>query len=97
MELIKTMKDLQAKWSWTGKLAGVLPTFYDETTKESQVTLKELREKFERGVLDPIHRATIFREAAAYGQTLFELDKSKSSRAAQEYQNLIDHIVRITK
>lgn len=95
MSLVKTMQKLQADWNWNGKLAGVLPTFYDDTTKETQATMTTLREKFGTGVLDPIHRGTIMRECAAYGQTVWEMDKG--SRAAQEYQVLVDHIIKVAK
>jgi len=33
MELLSLLK---ANWHWPGKLLGILPTFYDEQTKESQ-------------------------------------------------------------
>jgi chromosome partitioning protein len=41
-------------------------------------------------VLSPIPRATILRECAVEGKTIFELDPR--SRAAHQYQRLVDHI-----
>lgn len=74
-------------------LAGVLPTFYDDTTKESKAVVKELKQEFNESVLPPIHRATILREAAAAGKTIFEI--SPKHRAAEEYRTLVEYILRL--
>jgi len=95
MKLLDTLKTIQADHAWHGQLIGILPTFYDETTRESAAILQDLKEQFDKGVMDVIHRATILRECAAYGQTIFEADKS--SRAAKEYKKAIDHIVKVAK
>ncbi len=65
----------------------VLPTFYDQVTKESRENLGQLRQTFGAAVLDPIHRATILRECAALGRTVFE--HAPDSRAAREYAALV--------
>lgn len=65
------------------QLLGVIPTFYDEVTKESKKTLAQLREDFGETVWLPIHRATVLRECTAEAATIFE--KMPKSRAAQEY------------
>ena len=83
MELLAILKD---KWHWSGRLLGVLPTFYDEQTSESHKSLVELQEGFGESVLKPIHRATILRECAAEGKTIFEM--APASRAAGEYEEL---------
>jgi len=95
IKLMDTLRDIKKDYGWTGKLLGIIPTFYDGSTRESQAILNELTEKFKDGVLNPIHRATILRECAAYGQTIFEFDKD--SRSAQEYINLIDYVLEVTK
>lgn len=96
LKLSGTLQTIKAKHGWSGMLAGVLPTFYDEATRESKTVLADLKAKFgARNVLDVIHRAVILREAAAFGQTVFELDGA--SRAATEYQALVSHILKITK
>lgn len=74
---------------------GVLPTFYDQVTKESAATLEDLEKNFKGRVIDPIHRATILRECAAFGKTIFEHDPK--GRAAQEYSQLVDHTLEVTK
>lgn len=91
-KVVQMMSLLQSSKKWKGSLLGVLPTFYDEQTRESKATLEILRETFGSSLLAPIHRATILRECAAEGQTIFE--KDPNSRAAQEYQTLADLVVK---
>jgi chromosome partitioning protein len=50
----------------------ILPTFFDRTTKETMVQLKELVDAFGGHVWPPIPQDTRVREAAAYGQTVWE-------------------------
>jgi chromosome partitioning protein len=85
-KMIELLAILQNRKEWGGSLLGVLPTFYDELTRESRATYETLREMFGESLLAPIHRATLLRECAAEGQTIFE--KAPESRAAQEYQAL---------
>lgn len=73
------------------QLLGVIPTFYDQVTKESRVTLAQLRERFEDTVWPPIHRATILRECAAEAVTIFE--KAPKSRAAMEYNEVVERVL----
>jgi chromosome partitioning protein len=42
-------------------------------------------------ILKPIHRATVLRECAVEGKTIFELDAT--SRAAQEYGSLVEFVI----
>ena len=72
-----------------------MPTFYDQITKESAATLEDLGKHFSQGILTPIHRATILRECAAIGKTIFEHDPK--SRAGQEYNQLTDHVLEVIK
>jgi chromosome partitioning protein len=85
-KVLRMMSIMQQKKGWKGALLGILPTFYDEQTRESKITMESLHERFGQNVLPPIHRATILRECAANGQTIFETDPD--SRAATEYQTL---------
>ena len=71
---------------WHGALLGVLPTFYDERTRESSRNLDILQKHFGDQVLKPIHRSVRLREAAAEGLTVFEY--APKSRAAEEYRAL---------
>jgi chromosome partitioning protein len=91
-KVIRMMSILQEKKSWRGSLLGILPTFYDEQTRESKATMEDLRERFDNCVLPPIHRATLLRECAAEGQTIFEADPE--SRAAKEYSALTNLVAK---
>ena len=92
--LQKTLEIMQKikSQNWKGTLGGVLPTFYDEVTKETRKIEEDLRAGFGDRVLAPIHRATVFRESIAEGQTIFE--KAPGSRAAKEYEQLVDTILK---
>ena len=90
--VLHMMSILQQKKSWKGTLLGILPTFFDEQTRESRATMDTLCERFKDAVLQPIHRATILRECAASGQTIFEADAL--CRAAKEYLALTQHVMK---
>jgi chromosome partitioning protein len=91
-KVLHMMSILQHKKSWKGTLLGILPTFFDEQTRESKATMDTLCERFKDAVLQPIHRATILRECAASGQTIFEADAL--CRAAREYLALTQHVMK---
>jgi len=83
-EILSTLASLKRN---EPPLGYVLPTFFDDVTKESRANLELLREHFAGSVLKPIHRATVFRECAALGATIFE--HAPKSRAAVEYDLLV--------
>lgn len=87
----KVMEALSRMNGWKGRLFGILPTFYDTQTRESQANLKALQDSFPKLTLPPIHRATVLRECAAEGRTVFE--HAPRSRAAQEYQALVKRLL----
>jgi chromosome partitioning protein len=91
-KVLHMMSILQQKKGWKGTLLGILPTFYDEQTRESKATMDTLCERFKDAVLQPIHRATILRECAASGQTIFEADAL--CRAAKAYLALTGHVMK---
>ncbi len=91
-QIVQMMSILQTKKQWKGSLLGVLPTFYDEQTRESKSTYETLRDTFGGNLLLPIHRATILRECAAEGLTIFE--KDPDSRAGREYETLVRIVTR---
>jgi len=86
------MSVLQEKKNWRGNLLGILPTFFDEQTRESKATMENLKERFDASVLPPIHRSTLLRECAAEGKTIFEMDEL--CRAAKQYQALTQHVMK---
>ena len=63
--LVNELLEFKNEKGWRGRLLGVLPTFYDEVTRESKSNLSELRDAFGDLVLPPLHRATVLRECAA--------------------------------
>ena len=91
-QILKMLNVLCDVHTWPGRLVGILPTFFDEQTNESKQSMEQLSETFGESVLDSIHRATILRECAAEGLTIFE--KAPASRASQEYERLSGVIVR---
>lgn len=91
-KILRMLSILQEKKNWRGNLLGILPTFYDEQTRESKSTIEDLRERFDTSVLAPIHRATLLRECAAQGQTIFEMDPL--CRAAKQYQALTQMVLK---
>ena len=93
-QMMELLSALREKHHWNGKLAGILPTFYDEQTSESREALAELNTTFGDGVLDPIHRATILRECPAEGKTIFEM--APASRSSREYEELSREIVKLS-
>ena len=88
--LITTLSSLQQRGS-DCQLLAILPTFYDKVTNESRITLELLETRFRHAVWSPIHRATILRESAAAGLTIFE--HAPTSRAAIQYHNLVTKVL----
>lgn len=80
---LHTLNVLQEQKNWRGKLFGILPTFHDEGSRESQAALEEMRGRFGSSLLPPIHHAAFLRECTAQGQTIFESDPL--CRPAKEY------------
>ncbi len=80
------LRVLHLEKQWRGKLAGVLPTFFDEQTRTTREQISNLRTAFPEQIFTPIHRATLLREASAEGLTIFE--KDEKSRSAFEYADL---------
>jgi chromosome partitioning protein len=91
-ELIRTIRTHQSR-GWSGSLLGVLPTFYDEQTRESARTYEDYQRIYAGELLQPIHRAAILRECAAEGRTIWEV--SPDSRAGQEYASLLQHVLEV--
>lgn len=86
LQIVQTLNKVRQA-GWSGGIFGILPTFHDDQTRESRTNLEELHRRFKDLVLSPIHRATMLRECAALGQTIFEY--MPKSRAAEEYAALV--------
>jgi chromosome partitioning protein len=92
IKMVQMLAVLQKQKCWPGALFGVLPTFYEERVRECQAALDDLQRAFGERVLRPIHKATILRECASEGKTIFE--KDPNCRAAMEYQRLVQLVLR---
>lgn len=95
---IKGIRDITASLAAINKrgggcgLAGIVPTFYEKTTRESQGQLTHIARVFGALVWAPIPQDTKVRESARAGQTLWEY--SPSSRALAAYETIIDNVLR---
>jgi chromosome partitioning protein len=89
--IVATLKKIRQDFEWQGQVIGILPTFYDVVTRESKATLQDLERRFGSMLLEPIHRATVLRECAVEGKTIFELDST--SRAARQYGQLVQTVL----
>lgn len=86
-----TLKRIHDEFKWQGRMLGILPTFYDTVTRESKATLQDLQKRFGSALLNPIHRATVLRECAVEGKTIFEM--APESRAAKQYAELVTYVL----
>ncbi len=91
-KITQTLLTLQNEKGWQGALMGILPTMYHEQLREHQAALQDLRNAFGESVFAPIHRATVLSECPGEMRTIFE--KDPRSRAAQEYGQLVERVVR---
>jgi chromosome partitioning protein len=91
---VEMLKVLHTQKRWSGKLAGILPTFYDEQTRTTREQMTNLQAAFPDQVFHPIHRATLLREASSEGLTIFE--KDAKSRSAMEYGALTLRLSKLT-
>ena len=91
-QMLLMLGNIQEKKNWRGNLLGILPTFHDEQTNEGKATMDSLHERFGDSLLPSIHRASLLRECAAEGRTIFEVDPL--CRAAKEYLALTQHVLK---
>lgn len=87
----QTLGRIRDEYKWRGRIFGILPTFYDTVTRESRATLEDLNKRFANLVLPPIHRATVLRECAVEGKTIYEL--APESRAARQYGYVVETVL----
>lgn len=92
-DVVRMVKAEDSDRRWTGSLIGILPTFFDQRTRANRECIEQLQEHFPGDVLEPIHASELFKQAGLLTQTIFEIDPE--SRAAQEYERLVDRIIRL--
>lgn len=71
-DLLESLDDIRRRGRTSCQLLGVLPTFYDRVTGESQKQLEHLVGTFRKYVLPPIPQDTVCREASRAGKSLYE-------------------------
>lgn len=86
------IKTLIYKHAWRGTVLGYLPTFYDDTTRESERAWQDLNKLYPGLVLPRIHRATIMRECWQAQKTIYEL--APKCRPALEYEAVTKDMMR---
>lgn len=91
-KLSDTLLYLQREKAWKGALLGVLPTFFHDQLREHKAAMEDLRQGFGERILPPIHRAAALAECPGESKTIFE--KDSTSRSAQEYQALVDLVLK---
>ena len=75
----------------SGRVFGVLPTFYDKRTRMSRIILRMIKDHFGKLVTETIIRTnTQINEAPSTGSTIFE--HAPYSYGAADYLNLVDEI-----
>jgi chromosome partitioning protein len=82
---------------------GILPTFFDRTTRETLVQFQEVVRAFSDHVLPPVPQDTRAREAAAYGKTVWEyaphspvvVGFSNGRSRLGGYQQVLDRLVEV--
>lgn len=90
VEILNSLAALQKHGSHC-TLAGILPTFYDKTTKESQIQLENLAAAFGDRIWPPIPSDTRVRLANRKGQTLYELEPQPRA-LTQGYEPTLDRL-----
>ncbi len=91
-QILRTLNSLQRP---RPPVTHILPTFYDEVTRESKTNLDGLRERFGRAISETIHRAVALRECPPLGKTIFE--HKPNSRAAGEYAKVVWEVINASR
>lgn len=74
------------------KIRYILPAFYDRRVKKSEEILAQLQAAYSESLCSPIRYSVRLSEAPGYGQTIYEY--APGSTGAEDYQNLVERIVK---
>jgi chromosome partitioning protein len=102
-EVLRSMAEVEQDHHFNGYT--ILPTFFDRTTKETSVQLRDLVETFGELVWPPIPQDTHAREATAYGQTLWEYSPESPSLTGYQlnrsrvggYADILNRLIEVLK
>jgi len=86
-EILRSMGEIVRNGGGRLKGYNILPTFFDRTTKETALQLREVVDAFGARVWPPIPQDTRAREAVAFGKTLWEYTPNSPSVIGYPSQN----------
>lgn len=92
VEMMNSLAAVKATTKSKCQLAGIVPTFYDRVTNESQEQLVNLAEAFKELVWEPVPQDNMCRIANRMGKTLWEV---KRGRAVEAYGNILEKVRRL--
>ena len=93
IEMLRSLESVQRATRSKCNLAGIIPTFYDRVTNESQGQLENLAEQYGGLVWPPIAQDTSCRVANRLGKTLWEMEGSP--RARMGYAECLERMLKI--
>lgn len=93
IEMLRSLDSVQRATRSRCKLAGIIPTFYDKVTNESQAQLENLAENYRALVWPPIAADTNCRVANRVGKTLWEMNGFK--KALLGYAECLERLLKI--
>jgi len=96
-DVIQSTIDLYRMQASKAEVAGILPTFYERQTRESQAQLENLVRVFNGKVLPPVPVDTEVREANRSGKMIMEYDAKARSLVGVEVKGATYHLLRVDR
>lgn len=93
IEMLRSLESVQRATRSKCTLAGIIPTFYDKVTNESQAQLENLAASYGSFVWPPVAQDSNCRVANRVGKTLWEMERHP--RALTGYMECLDHLLKI--
>jgi len=93
IEMLRSLDSVQRATRSRCQLAGIIPTFYDKVTNESQAQLENLAGTYGSFVWPPVAQDTSCRVANRVGKTLWELEGHP--RALVGYAECLERLLKI--
>jgi len=90
-KMIVYIQALNSKGGTSIKITKIIPTMYDKRNKICKDTLAMLQTEFPALCSYPIHISSKLKEAPKYGKSIFSY--AKSSRAAKDYEKLVEDTI----
>ena len=106
IELQRTIEQVKMHFRPDLKILGYLPTLCEEQRAEAQEILADLQQRFAKSILPPIHKASDLAYAHSSHMDVFTYRPPRtrtsekitsSSRATQEYAELVDLVLKKTR